>query len=211
MKVKSGVVVTFAVFRAARAIRYGMIGGFGRDERGLLWCGLRRGAESSRICVVHRARNLRSWAKDGLVHRLVDGTLGLIGRLGCVVSLGLLGLLILRPIRHVLLSGGKEAVTGKGEGTDNEQAHKPDHGGNKDWYDLDEGGSAHYGTGLQAGVAGDGNRHAPPGEAGIETRSEQPRAKEVVNLGGFVAPLLWREDASNACKVNAAESDGKDA
>jgi hypothetical protein len=106
--------------------------------------------------------------------------------------------------------GGKEAVTGDGETADDEHADQPDHDGHEDGNDFGEGGAADDRARRRAGVVDDGHRDAPPGEAGVEARREQPRAEEVPNLGRFVAALFGGEDAGDAGEVDAAKGHRQD-
>ncbi len=129
---------------------------------------------------------------------------GLAGRLDALCGWGrLVG------TRGVSAGGGEEAVTRKREGADDEHADQPDHDGHEDGDDFGEGGAADHRARGRAGVVDDGNRDAPPGEAGVEGRGQEPRAEEIPYLGGFVAALFGGEDAGDACKVNAAECHGK--
>src|SRR5215212_9490646 len=56
------------------------------------------------------------------------------------------------------------------------------------------------------------NRHrdTPPGEDGIESRGQKPRAKEIINFLGLICALFRREDAGDTGKVNATKSDCQD-
>lgn len=108
------------------------------------------------------------------------------------------------------LHGGEEAVSCKRKGADDEQAYQPDHCRDEDGHKLREGRRAHGGSSLDRAVVCDGDRNAPPSEGGVEACGEHPCAEEVVDFGGFVAPLFGSEDAGDSGKVNAAESDGKD-
>ena len=65
-------------------------------------------------------------------------------------------------------------------------------------------------AGLKIAVVEDGDRHAPPGEGGVEARRQHPRAKEIIDFGGFVTALFGGEDAGDTGKVDAAEGDGED-
>ena len=197
-----------------------MISRLGRDEGTLLrWRGLRRRAEVPCVgCVdvVHRARNLRSGAQDGLIDRLVDWTLRLVAGSGCarlgriVRALSLLRLLILGFIWLVLLSSGEETITCQRECTNDQKAHKPDHCSDKNRHNFEKSCRAHDLTALQVCVVGDGDRYTPPGKCGIEACRQQPSAEEIINLGGFVTSLLGSKNTGDTRKVNAAEGDGKD-
>jgi hypothetical protein len=104
---------------------------------------------------------------------------------------------------------GEEAVTGDGEGADDQDADEPDHDGDEDGHDLDQGslGDDAAAEGLMVDQ-GDGD--TPPGEGGVHGSRQQPGAEEVPDFLRLIGALFWGEEAGDAGEVDTAEGDGKD-
>ena len=108
-----------------------------------------------------------------------------------------------------LVSLGEEAFTGDGEGADDEDAREPDHDGDEDGHDLEQGGLIDDGV-TEGGMIEDSDGDAPPGEHGVHGGGQEPGAEEIPDFGRVVGTLFGGEEAGDAGEVDAAESDGED-
>src|ERR1700690_3542698 len=118
-------------------------------------------------------------------------------------------LLIRTRLVRARVGSGEEVIAGYRKCTDDKNTDQPNHDGDEDRYNLDEGRITDDRVAGCTGVVDNSHRNAPPGEGGIESSCQQPGAKEIPDLSGFIATLLRREDTGDAGEINSAESNGK--
>ena len=59
-------------------------------------------------------------------------------------------------------------------------------------------------------MAGNGNRHTPPGEGCVHSCRQNPGTEQIPGFSWFIVSLLGSEEAGNSGKVDPAESQCQD-